>query len=60
MKIPLKKWEELLCDVANHHFLKGPVEGWGGVKDGIMTIGDKRIHWKDWLKEVQDDWKRIA
>jgi hypothetical protein len=57
-KKQLKKWEASVCDVANHQFLKGPVEGWGGVKDNVMTFGDRKIYWTNWLKQVQDEWRR--
>jgi hypothetical protein len=44
-----------VCNVAEHQFVKGPVEGWGGIKDGVMKFADRKIHWKDWLKQVQEE-----
>ena len=44
---------------ANHKYLKGPLEGWQGVKNGrIMIDGKKPVAFKDWLKELKDvKWK---
>ena len=35
-----KSWREY-CG-KDHTFIKAPVEGWKGIKDGVMTIGDEK------------------
>ena len=43
----------------DHEYVQAPIEGWKGVKDGVMTIGDKRIEFKVWLEELRDvTWKK--
>lgn len=39
----------------NHTFIKGPVDGWRGVKDGVIRIDKEQIPFKDWLKGLRDD-----
>ncbi|KLJ13644.1 hypothetical protein EMPG_11426 [Blastomyces silverae] len=44
---------------AKHWYIKGPVEGWKGIKDGYMTIGEEKIKFTDWLEEIRSSkWKR--
>ncbi|EEH16587.1 hypothetical protein PABG_06674 [Paracoccidioides brasiliensis Pb03] len=44
---------------ANHWYLKGPVDGWKGIKDGHMTIGEEKIKFMDWLEELRvSKWKK--
>ncbi|KAG5292849.1 hypothetical protein I7I48_05057 [Histoplasma ohiense] len=44
---------------ANHWYIKGPVEGWKGIKDGYMTIGEEKIKFLDWLEEIRTTkWKK--
>ncbi|KKZ68736.1 hypothetical protein EMCG_05645 [[Emmonsia] crescens] len=38
---------------ANHWYIKGPVEGWKGIKEGYMTIGEEKIKFMDWLEEIR-------
>lgn len=47
----------------NHRYIKGPIEGWKGVKDGIMTIeaeGEQpiKVKFRDWLEDLKvNKWK---
>ncbi|KAJ4290854.1 hypothetical protein N0V90_010049 [Kalmusia sp. IMI 367209] len=39
----------------NHKYLKGPIEGWHGVKDGMIMIeGEESVEFKSWLKELKE------
>ena len=49
-------WKRV-CGV-NHKYLKGPIEGWSGVKDGILRIGDERIEFEHWLEDIEVKWKQ--
>ena len=45
---------------ANHKYIKGPVEGWKGVKAGKMYIGEDEFIFKDWLRELKEvKWKQV-
>ncbi|KAI9682769.1 MAG: hypothetical protein M1822_006259 [Bathelium mastoideum] len=45
---------------SNHRYIKGPIEGWKGVKNGKMYIGDEEIPFRTWLQELKDvKWKQI-
>ena len=47
------------CD-SNHRYIKAPIEGWKGIKNGTMYIGEEEIRFKDWLKELKDvKWKQV-
>ena len=41
---------------GQHKHLRQPIEGWKGVKDGVIRIGRKHKHFRDWLKEVNGKW----
>jgi hypothetical protein len=42
----------------NHKYIKGPIEGWKGVTDGYMTIGNETTKFSDWLTDLKDKkWK---
>lgn len=55
---------------TNHTYIKGPIEGWKGIKDGVMRIetqageggGEKNVEqvkFRDWLDELKDvKWKK--
>ncbi|PGH06161.1 hypothetical protein GX51_02549 [Blastomyces parvus] len=44
---------------AKHWYIEGPVEGWKGIKDGYMTIGEEKTKFTDWLEEIRSSkWKR--
>jgi len=46
----------------SHRYIKGPIEGWKGVRDGVITIEHEdqteKVAFKDWLMELRDNkWK---
>ncbi len=52
-----------LCPKGHKH-IKAPVEGWKGLKDGVMRFEDKEVSFKDWLRELEQQkwpmaWKRF-
>ncbi|KAI9685512.1 MAG: hypothetical protein M1822_004370 [Bathelium mastoideum] len=42
---------------TNHHYVKHAPEGWRGVKDGVIRIGEEEIAFDQWLRQVQQRWK---
>jgi hypothetical protein len=38
----------------DHEYLKAPMPGWRGVKDGVMTIGEQPQEFKVWLEGLRD------
>jgi hypothetical protein len=44
------------CCWAKHKYIKQPVEGCRGVKDGVIRIGPKQKSFKLWLQAVKDKW----
>lgn len=38
----------------NHHYIKGPMKGWNGIKDGVVRIEDKEFAVKDWIREMKE------
>ncbi|KXJ86264.1 hypothetical protein Micbo1qcDRAFT_153102 [Microdochium bolleyi] len=45
--------EARVCHEGHRH-VKAPVEGWGGVKDGVIRIDGKEVAFDAWLKELQE------
>jgi hypothetical protein len=43
----------------NHEYLGGPIDGWSGVRGGIMTIGESKVKFADWLKDVEKRWSKV-
>lgn len=49
----------------NHRYVKGPVEGWKGITNGVMSIeGMEDVKFKDWLVELKEKkwpeaWRRF-
>lgn len=41
-----------------HQFLKQPIEGWKGVKNGVLRVGEEERPWREWIGEVKGKWKR--
>ena len=41
----------------NHDYVKGPIEGWGGIKGGIMTALPEKINFKHWLTDLEERWE---
>lgn len=53
----LDNWREF-CG-PHHTYIKGPVEGWTGVSNGVLRIGDERLPFKAWLAGLKDErWPR--
>lgn len=46
------------CCWGPHQYVQQPVEGWLGVKDGIIRVGDKRRPFKDWIEAVREKWRK--
>ncbi|KAI0010472.1 hypothetical protein F4779DRAFT_577668 [Xylariaceae sp. FL0662B] len=41
-----------------HKYLKGPIEGWQGVKDGMIRIkGEQPIKFQEWLEGLEEKWE---
>ena len=41
-----------------HQYVKAPVDGWGGLSSGVMTINGEKIAFNDWLTELKTKrWK---
>ncbi|PLB46535.1 hypothetical protein P170DRAFT_477416 [Aspergillus steynii IBT 23096] len=43
---------------TRHEYLLGPIDGWIGVKDGVIHIGEKKCLWDDWLSQVKGRWRK--
>lgn len=42
----------------NHKYIKGPMPGWRGIKDGVLRIGEEETTFVNWLKGLEDvRWK---
>ena len=39
----------------DHAYVKGPIEGWRGVKDGAIRIGEEEIGFKSWLETLRTE-----
>lgn len=46
----------VICPQGHRH-IRAPVEGWRGVKDGKMRIGGDEVSFKEWLWDVENQWK---
>ncbi|KAI1077824.1 hypothetical protein F5B20DRAFT_550495 [Whalleya microplaca] len=41
-----------------HKYLKGPIDGWQGVKDGMIRIqGEEPIKFQEWLTGLKEKWE---
>ncbi|KAI9661209.1 MAG: hypothetical protein M1821_009536 [Bathelium mastoideum] len=38
----------------DHAYVKGPVDGWRGVKNGIIRIDEGEIEFKEWLQSLKE------
>jgi hypothetical protein len=49
----------LYCGI-NHKYVKGPIEGWKGVQNGLIVIeGEKPITFREWLDDLKETkWKK--
>jgi hypothetical protein len=45
----------IVCPPGHKH-VKAPVEGWRGMKGGVMRIGSAEILFKEWLEQVDTKW----
>jgi hypothetical protein len=36
-----------------HEYIKGPIEGWKGIKAGMLRLGDEILDFKHWLADVE-------
>lgn len=48
----------------DHKHISAPLKGWGGVQNGIMKIGQRRLSFKAWLDRLENEewpkaWKRF-
>jgi len=44
------------CDRSHEHYIKAPVDGWKGVKDGVMTFeGGRSVSFAGFLKSIQEE-----
>ncbi|KAF2107480.1 hypothetical protein BDV96DRAFT_653821 [Lophiotrema nucula] len=48
-----KSWTAFCAE--NHHYIKGPMKGWKGIKNGVIQIDDTEILVKDWIKGLKED-----
>ncbi|CAK4017686.1 glyoxalase bleomycin resistance dioxygenase [Lecanosticta acicola] len=39
----------------DHAYVKGPVEGWRGVKNGVIRIGEEEVEFKEWLRLLKEE-----
>ncbi len=39
----------------NHSYVKAPVEGRRGIKNGVMRIGKDELPFKEWLRGLRDE-----
>ncbi|OJD35327.1 nacht and tpr domain-containing protein [Diplodia corticola] len=44
----------------DHKYIRGPMDGWKGVKDGEIHFGDESLGFKDWLKRLKSEWARAC
>jgi hypothetical protein len=45
----------ILC-AKDHRHVRAPVDGWRGVKDGVLRLANgKEIKFSDWLVDLKDD-----
>ena len=50
----LNSWKRF-CE-PDHRYIKGPMKGWRGIKDGVIRIeGDDPFTVKDWIKGLRDE-----
>lgn len=39
----------------DHSYVQCPIEGWRGVKDGVMRIGEEETPFKEWLRALEQE-----
>lgn len=40
---------------TNHQYIRAPIDGWKGIKGGVVSIGDEKFEFADWLKGLKED-----
>jgi tetratricopeptide (TPR) repeat protein len=48
------------CNLEKHEYLRGPVDGWRGVKDGVIRYGGKEVKFTEWLAGLKEMWEALA
>lgn len=43
----------VLC-LEEHRHIKTPVEGWEGIRDGILRLEGREVPFREWLDEVKE------
>lgn len=59
-----KSWDDIggrrYCG-RDHRYIKGPIEGWRGIRDSYLVISgsntEDRVLFKDWLKNLEKRWR---
>ena len=49
---PSDDWR-VLCPEGHEH-LRLPVEGWGGLRSGVLRLGGEEVPFREWLDEIKD------
>lgn len=39
----------------DHGYVKAPIEGWRGVKNGVLRIGEEEIDFKEWMRGLREE-----
>jgi tetratricopeptide (TPR) repeat protein len=47
------------CNPIKHEYLKAPVNGWKGVKDGVIRYDGKEVRFTVWLEDLKEMWKNL-
>jgi len=40
---------------ANHRYIKGPMKGWKGIKNGVVRYGDTEVTVTEWLRGLKEE-----
>jgi hypothetical protein len=46
-----------MCPKGHRH-VKAPIEGWRGIKSGMLRIGPKEVLFKTWLVDLEVKWAK--
>ena len=41
----------------DHRYIKGPVDGWKGIRGGVMKIGESEEKFSEWLQTLKEKWE---
>jgi hypothetical protein len=39
----------------NHHYIKGPMKDWKGIKMGVIQIGEQKLEVKEWRRQMKEE-----